>query len=195
MLSFLVVSLWNPQQQQQYEMDIVYQMTMILGTSIVGLMGLIALQQPKSTSSIVTINKSINNTGIHNTTNTTTSTAEVITTTIIIPSSFLPNPMIEPSKYAYEVFVAMYTPIWILLFGCIVVTQYYEQLTPRGCTILCTILALPFLLQPILLPGGIMKLYSSRSTTGRVTPQRNRITGSISTTKLLLERCKPYNNF
>jgi cycloeucalenol cycloisomerase len=71
-------------------------------------------------------------------------------------SSFLPNPRTEPSKYAYEVFAALYTPVWILLFGLIVVTQYYESLTPSGYIAVCLTLALPFLLQPIVLPGGIL---------------------------------------
>ena len=112
------------------EMDIVSQMTMILGTGVAGIVGLIAMQQPKPPPPPPP-NKSN------------------------IMSSFLPNPMSEPSKYAYEVFVAVYTPVWIFLFGCIVVTQYYEQLTPVGYIIVCTVLALPFVLQPILLPGGI----------------------------------------
>jgi cycloeucalenol cycloisomerase len=76
-------------------------------------------------------------------------------------SSFLPSPTLEPSKYVYEMFVAIYTPIWILLFGCIVVTQYYELLTPMGYIIVCTSLALPFLLQPIVLPGGILINHTS----------------------------------
>jgi cycloeucalenol cycloisomerase len=113
-----------------YEMDIAVQMAMILGTGIAGIVGLVALQQP-------------------NIRTTTTAKSEQAPT-------FLPNPTLEPSKYAYEVFVAIYTPIWISLFGCIVITQYYELLTPMGYIIVCASLALPFLLQPIVLPGGIM---------------------------------------
>jgi cycloeucalenol cycloisomerase len=104
------------------EMDIVLQMTTILGTSLAGLVVLIGLQ----------------------------STAEGA------ESSFLPDPRREPSKYAYEIFAALYTPIWILLFGLIVVTQYYESLTPSGYIVVCLTLALPFLLQPLVMPGGIL---------------------------------------
>lgn len=113
------------------QMDVISQMTVILGTGVAGIVGLIAMQQPKPPNS---------NTAM---------------------SSFLPNPMSEPSKYAYELFVAFYTPVWMFLFGCIVVTQYYEQLTPAGYIIVCTVLALPFMLQPIILPGGILMMYNN----------------------------------
>jgi cycloeucalenol cycloisomerase len=131
-------------------MDIVVQMIMILGTSVAGIIVLIALQEPK--------------------------TAPAPTSETTSTSRFLPNPMIEPSKYAYEVFVAMYTPIWIFLFGCIVVTQYYEQLTPMGYIIVCTIFALPFILQPIILPGGAMMYYNSNDTNNkyRISPDQYR---------------------
>jgi cycloeucalenol cycloisomerase len=131
------------------EMDIVVQMTMILGTSLAGIVGLIALQQPRVR----------------------TTTSDTAT------SSFLPNPIIEPSKYAYEVFVALYTPIWIFIFGCIVVTQYYEKLSPTGYIMVCTVLALPFLLQPIILPGGVMILLRGNNDTAslhRISPDQNR---------------------
>ena len=126
-----------------YDMDIVVQMVMILGTGVAGIAGLIALQQPKTATTV-----SMSPSGISETPST---------------SSFLPHPIYEPSKYAYEIFVAMYTPVWIFLFGCIVVTQYYEQLTPMGYIIVCAALALPCLLQPILIPGGVAMYYRSGS--------------------------------
>ena len=136
--------------QLHHEMDIVVQMTMILGTCVAGIVGLIALQQPK--------------------------TASIPPSETTAPSSFLPDPMTEPSKYSYELFVAMYTPIWIFLFGCIVVTQYYEQLTPTGYIIVCTILALPFILQPIIIPGGVLMFYKSKGTNSNacISPDQDR---------------------
>jgi cycloeucalenol cycloisomerase len=123
------------------EMDIVVQMTMILGTLVAGVVVLIGLQQPKHSIDP------------------------------LFPSTFLPNPFIEPSKYAYEVFVAIYTPIWILIFALIVISKYYETLTPQGYIIICTSLALPFLLQPILLPGGLVGNAKQRSN---ASPDSNR---------------------
>ena len=69
-------------------------------------------------------------------------------------SSFLPCPKSQRSKYAYEMFCACYTPIWIFAFGIIVVFQLYEQFTATTYNTVCLGLALPFLLQPILLPSA-----------------------------------------
>jgi len=70
-------------------------------------------------------------------------------------SSFLADPRTQPSKRAYEMFVATYTPVWIAAFGCIVVFQLYEQFTAWTYLWVCGGLALPFLLQPILLPSAL----------------------------------------
>ena len=67
---------------------------------------------------------------------------------------YLPCPTTEPSKLAYEQFVSVYTPIWMGLFGMVVVTQIYEQFTAWSYLQVCGGLSLPFLLQPILLPSG-----------------------------------------
>jgi cycloeucalenol cycloisomerase len=67
-------------------------------------------------------------------------------------SSFLPSPTEEPSKRAYELFTAVYTPIWIGIFGIVVAAQIYESFTAWSYILLCGGLALPFLLQPVLFP-------------------------------------------
>lgn len=79
--------------------------------------------------------------------------------------TFLPQ---EPSKRAYEQFVMMYTPIWIFAFGCIVAFQLYETFDAWSYIYVCVGLALPFLLQPILLPSaGFESPDSSRPLTQR----------------------------
>ena len=69
-------------------------------------------------------------------------------------SSFLPCPKLEPSKRAYELFVAVYTPIWIGIFGVVVVLQLYEDFTAMSYLLLCGGLALPLMLQPLFLPSA-----------------------------------------
>ena len=69
-------------------------------------------------------------------------------------SSFFPCPQREPSKRAYELFVAKYTPFWIGAMAVIVVLQLYEDFTPIMYIYVCGGLALPFLLQPVLWPLG-----------------------------------------
>jgi len=101
------------------KLDIAVQMTAILGTSVAGLVGLVALQTKRKDAA----------------------------------SRFFPDPATEPSKHAYERFVAKYTPCWIGAFAVIVAFQLYEQFTPRMYIYVCGGLALPFLLQPLLLPG------------------------------------------
>jgi cycloeucalenol cycloisomerase len=67
-------------------------------------------------------------------------------------SSFLPSIETQPSKRAYELFVACYTPVWIFCFAIIIAFQLYEQFTAVTYLQVCGGLALPFLLQPLLLP-------------------------------------------
>ena len=69
-------------------------------------------------------------------------------------STFLPSSKMEPSKRAYELYAAAYTPVWIAIFGVVVVTQVYEQFTAWSYIQLCGGLALPFLLQPIVWPSA-----------------------------------------
>lgn len=69
-------------------------------------------------------------------------------------SRFLPCPHREPSKRAYEVFVAQYTPVWMGAMAVIVALQLYEDFSPHMYIYVCGGLALPFVLQPILWPLG-----------------------------------------
>lgn len=67
---------------------------------------------------------------------------------------WLPDPVTEPSKRAYEIYVLLYTPIWILAFGCIVAFGWYEDFDKWSYMKVCVGLSLPFLLQPLLLPSA-----------------------------------------
>ena len=57
---------------------------------------------------------------------------------------FLCDETLEPSKASYERFCMLYTPVWIGIFGCIVVTGIYEQFTNITYLWVCGGLALPF---------------------------------------------------
>jgi len=63
-------------------------------------------------------------------------------------------PTTQPSKRSYEIFVLFYTPIWIFAFGCIVAFGLYESFDEWSYMKVCVGLALPFLLQPIVLPSA-----------------------------------------
>jgi cycloeucalenol cycloisomerase len=106
------------------DIDIAWKMTAILGTGVVGVVTLCSLQTPSLNRSTQT------------------------------SSSFLPDPVTQPSKRAYEVFTAAYTPFWMGAFVVIVAGQLYEDFTPLGMVLVLGGLALPFLLQPILWPGA-----------------------------------------
>ncbi|KAG7353325.1 hypothetical protein IV203_009374 [Nitzschia inconspicua] len=71
-----------------------------------------------------------------------------------VPGRWLPDPSTEPSKRAYEIYALMYTPIWILAFGCIVAFGFYEEFDKWSYMKVCVGLSLPFLLQPVLLPSA-----------------------------------------
>lgn len=96
--------------------DVAVTMTMILGSILAGIAGLVTLQTPSKDG-----------------------------------GTFLP---LEPSKRSYELFVMAYTPIWIFLFGCIVVFGWYESFDAWSYIFVCLGLALPLLLQPIVLPSA-----------------------------------------
>lgn len=68
--------------------------------------------------------------------------------------NFLPTLEEEPSKRAYELFALTYTPIWIFAFGCIVAFGLYERFDEWSYLYVCVGLALPFLLQPIIMPSA-----------------------------------------
>lgn len=111
------------------DIDVATQIAAILGTMLAVLVGLVLIQvraKPPKSSK-------------------TTSTA-----------LFLADPKRRPSKRAYEEFVAMYTPVWIIVFGIVVVFELYENFTAWSYLFLCGGLALPLLLQPVLYPQGLL---------------------------------------
>ena len=108
----------------------------ILGSLVATVGGLIAIQEPQATAT-----KSAANNG---------KPAENSNAT---NGRYLPCPKTEPSKLAYEQFVSVYTPVWMGLFSIIVIFQLYEDFTAMTYLQVCGGLALPFLLQPILLPS------------------------------------------
>lgn len=105
----------------------------ILGTMLAMVGGLISIQEPMRPSKTSKNDKS---------------------TAVATGGRYLPCPNKQPSKLAYEQFVSAYTPVWMGLFGIIVIFQLYEDFTAFSYLFVCGGLSLPFLLQPILLPSG-----------------------------------------
>jgi cycloeucalenol cycloisomerase len=99
-------------------------MAAVLGTMIAMVAGLISLQEPMKEKGKV------------------------------VHGRYFPCPTTEPSKLAYEQFVSVYTPTWMFLFGIVVVFQLYEDFTAVSYLQVCGGLAMPFLVQPLLLPTG-----------------------------------------
>ena len=89
------------------ESDVAVKMAAILGTMIALLAGLATMQTPK-------VQKADD-----------------------IQSTFLPSATQQPTKYAYEMFALVYTPVWIALFGAVVVLQLYEDFTATSYNVFC----------------------------------------------------------
>jgi cycloeucalenol cycloisomerase len=106
--------------------DVAVTMTAILGSMVAIIAGLVMIQTPK-----VVVSKSSR-----------------------IGGRFLPDPVLEPSKRAYEIYALIYTPIWITGFGIIVAFGLYKTFDEWSYMKVCVGLSLPFLLQPVLLPSG-----------------------------------------
>jgi cycloeucalenol cycloisomerase len=91
-----------------------------------------------------------------------------------VESRYLPDPKKEPSKYAYEMFTLAYTPIWISIFGVVVVFQLYESFDAFTYNTLLGSLALPLVLQPIFLPSaGVNSPDKRRHFTERYSTKAN----------------------
>jgi len=56
------------------------------------------------------------------------------------------------AKQQFEIYALKYTAVWIAVFGVVVVTKAYESFDANAYMALCTSLALPYLLQPVLSP-------------------------------------------
>jgi cycloeucalenol cycloisomerase len=67
------------------------------------------------------------------------------------PGNFLPSTN-HMAKRQFETYALKYTCAWIGAFAVVIATQMYESFTENGYMALCTSLALPFLLQPLLYP-------------------------------------------
>lgn len=66
-------------------------------------------------------------------------------------SRFLPAPE-NAAKLEFEQFALVYTAVWIFIFAMVVATGVYEYFNENSYMQLCTGLAAPFLLQPVLFP-------------------------------------------
>lgn len=64
---------------------------------------------------------------------------------------WLPNKD-NAAKREFEIYALQYTAVWIGIFGLVVVTKIYEEFDANAYMALCTSLALPYLLQPLLYP-------------------------------------------
>jgi hypothetical protein len=101
--------------------------------------------------------------------------AEKKSITKVFLRGWLPDAVTNPSKREFELFALQYTAIWIAAFAVVapsyfitrgrdraerfvlicsqvIVLQLYEQFTANSYMALCTTLAAPFLLQPIVYP-------------------------------------------
>ena len=86
----------------------------------------------------------------------------------------LPDPIAEPSKYCYELFVWRYTCVWIALFGYVVASGCYENFTSWGYLVVCGGLALPLLLQPVIYPRASAAYYTSSNGMDMINPDASR---------------------
>ncbi len=56
------------------------------------------------------------------------------------------------AKQQFEIYALKYTVVWICVFGVIVATKVYESFDANTYMGVCTSIALPYLLQPVLFP-------------------------------------------
>ena len=126
--------------------DVAVTMTMILTTLVAILVGLIYIQDRNNNNNN---NVNVNNKEATKTTATKKGNAPV-------QSTFFPCPINQPSKYAYEKFCAYYSPIWMSIFVIIVAFQLYEDFDAMTYNLVCLGCALPFLLQPIIMPSAML---------------------------------------
>ena len=162
--------LQQEQSKTEPEMDIAMTMAMILGTMVAILFGLISIQQTKKKKKKKPENNKTMTTrdipqqqqqqqqqqqeGIETSSLSSSSSS-------FSSSSFFPCAKTQPSKRAYELFVAYYTPIWILAFAIVICFQLYEEFDAWGYLQFCGGLSLPLLLQPIVFPSAGQSLLSS----------------------------------
>lgn len=68
-------------------------------------------------------------------------------------SRWLAHPAKNSAKRACEIWFLAYGAFWISCFGYIIASQVYLQFTELGYMVVCGGLAMPLLLQPILMPS------------------------------------------
>jgi cycloeucalenol cycloisomerase len=150
------------EEEAEGELDVAWKMAGILGTMVAFLVFLVQLQQqqqqqeqqPAQAAGDAPSNGSNKKQKPSNRKPDSPGTYRVAASPS--PSSrWLPDPINEPAKYAYEHFVALYTPVWMGAFGMVVVFQWYEQFTAFTYLWFTSALAAPLLLQPIVYPSAL----------------------------------------
>jgi cycloeucalenol cycloisomerase len=138
--------------------DVAVTMTMILTTLVAILVGLIYIQDSNNNNNNNNNNSNNNNVNVNVNVNNKEATKTTATKKGNAPvqSTFFPCPTNQPSKYAYEKFCAYYSPIWMSIFAIIVAFQLYEDFDAMAYNLVCLGCALPFLLQPIILPSAML---------------------------------------
>lgn len=141
------------------ELDVAWKMAGILGTMIALLVGLVQLQsQPAPATGTTATRTTVGDvSSVSNGKAKLPQASQKPDTRLACrrtPPRWLPDPIEEPSKRAYERFVALYTPVWMLAFGVVVVFQLYEDFTAFTYLWFTSALAAPLLLQPVLYPGA-----------------------------------------
>ena len=132
-------------------------MTAILVSMIALLIALVQIQTRKDKGALLLVSSSndddSNNAddNIADTKSTNTFSLNNVLLSYVLSSSLLPCPKRQPSKRSYEIYSLCYTPIWIGVFGLVVVFELYEDLDAFGYDALCIGLALPYLVQPFVL--------------------------------------------
>jgi hypothetical protein len=95
-------------------------------------------------------------------------------------SSFYRCPTTERSKYVYEKYHTYYAPIWMVIFGIIVVFQLYETWSATHYNTYLLLLALPCGLQPILVPSAFFNSPdANRPFFGEICDQGEYLAGNL----------------
>lgn len=66
--------------------------------------------------------------------------------------NWLPVDSLNAAKREFEIFALGYSVLWISVFAVVIIQQQYESFDESSYMVLCTSLASPLLLQPILFP-------------------------------------------
>lgn len=150
--------------------DVAVTMVKILGSMIAAVVGLIMIQKPMINISMNTTTSKETSTG-DGASAAAAASAVNKSFSLWTTGRFLPDPMTEPSKRAYEIYALCYTPIWITGFAIIVAFGLYKSFDEWSYMKVCVGLSLPFLLQPLVLPSAASGL-AATSTSSSPDTQR-----------------------